>query len=121
MPHALAIGVPYELFWHLTPVKLKAFSEAYRIRQKMRDEEMWIQGRYIMGAFEVVMAHFGAGLSGKTSDVEYYPEPFMQMKNEYEGLTQEEIDNIELQKMLFAEEQWIRNSRKNGLNETEIK
>ena len=36
------------------------------------------------------------------------------------NLTQEEIDNKELQKMLLAEEMWIKQQKKKGLPETVI-
>lgn len=56
----------------------------------MRDEEAWINNMYTMRAFEVVMAHFGAGLSGKTSSIKYYEEPLLGNIQGKRELTEEE-------------------------------
>lgn len=73
----------YELFWHLNPTKLKPFYEAYKIKKKMRDEEVWLfWGTYGYSAFETVMAHFGAGLAGKKSKAKYIDKPIMQKMEE---------------------------------------
>lgn len=40
---------------------------------------------------------------------------------EENNMTQEELDNRELQKMLLAEEMWIKNDKQRGLQETIIK
>ena len=86
--------MPYETFWHLTPKKLQTFTEAYKLRQKMRDEEMWLQGRYIHDAFLVGLSHFGASFGKKKSDAKYPEQPYMEMakiqKEEQEKQTSEE-------------------------------
>ena len=56
----------------------------------MRDEEAWINNLYTMRAFEVVMSHFGAGLSGKKSSAKYYEEPLLGNIQENRELTEEE-------------------------------
>lgn len=56
----------------------------------MRDEEAWIDNMYTMRAFEVVMAHFGAGLSGKRSSAKYLDEPMMKNVYEEHELSEEE-------------------------------
>ena len=81
---------------------------------------MYYQGLYNMTAFEVVISHFSAGLSGKKSSAKYLEHPIMSEMAQDENLTQEEIDNRELQKMIFAEEMWIKQQNKKGLPETVI-
>ncbi|MBQ8804105.1 MAG: hypothetical protein IJZ53_10760 [Tyzzerella sp.] len=93
LPNALAIGVPYDLFWHLTPKKLEAFYEAHRLKQEMRDGEMWIMGRYVLSAVSVAVEHC---LAGKKAKSEYLEKPFMQLtglQNQEEEilLSEEEI------------------------------
>lgn len=92
MPNALTIGVPYELFWRLNPTKLKPFYTAFENKRKLRDEESWLYwGNYGLSALQTVMSHFGAGLSGKKSDVEYIKKPIhRQENNKAEELTEEE-------------------------------
>lgn len=91
MPNALAIGVSYELFWHLSPTKLKAFEEAYMIKRKMRDEEMWYMGQYVASALNATVcnAEFWRGKNGKAE--KYVEKPFMSNVNTNKGkLTEEE-------------------------------
>ena len=89
LPQALAVGVPYEVFWHLNPKKLESFYDAYRIKQKIRDEEAWIENIYTLRAFQVVMAQFGAGLSGKRSNAQYFEKPLMEEELVQRELTEE--------------------------------
>ena len=44
-------------------------------------------------------------------------EAFLSKIDEDDGLSQEELDNRELRKMLFAEEQWQKVAKKKGLPE----
>jgi hypothetical protein len=98
----LTIGVPYELFWHLNPKKLKPFYTAYENKRKIRDEEMWIWvGAYFKSAFETVIAHFGAGLSGKTSQAKYIDKPIYKNISNNKELTEEE--KIKQTKELFMQ------------------
>ena len=66
------------------------------------------------------MSHFGAGLSGKKSDVEYIKKPIHQQANNKEELTDEEMQR-EIQKAILVEEMWIANDKRRGLPETIIK
>lgn len=120
MPFALTIGVPYELFFKLTPNKLPSFYKSYKQKQKIIDEQMYYQGLYNLTAFEVVISHFSAGLSGKKSNAKYLEKPIMSNDVEVDNLTQEEHDRRELQKMIFAEEMWAKQHKRKGLPETVI-
>lgn len=78
---------------------------------------MWLMGQYVLSAVSVAVEHC---LAGKKAKREYIKEPILSKVCEDDGLTQEEIDERELRKMLFAEEQWAMNDRKRGLPETKI-
>lgn len=56
MPNALAIGISYELFWHLNPRKIKPFYEAYKIQMKSLEYRKWIEGIYTARA---IASNFG--------------------------------------------------------------
>lgn len=117
----MTIGVSYELFWHLNPTKLKPFYTAFENKRKLRDEENWLYwGTYGLSALQTVMSHFGAGLSGKKSDVEYIKKPIHQQANNKEELTDEEMQR-EIEKAILVEEMWIANDKRRGLPETIIK
>lgn len=77
MPFALSIGVPYDVFWHLTPNKLPSFYKAYELKRKIQDENMWIMGQYIMSALDSTVCNnsFWKGKNGKPS--KYIEKPIM--------------------------------------------
>lgn len=54
LPGALAIGVPYETFWKLNPVSLKAYEKAYRMnaeaQAQISDSTAWLHGAYVSAA-----------------------------------------------------------------------
>ena len=82
------VGVPYELFWHLNPRKLKSFYKADEIAMKRRDAEMWHMGQYILSAVSVSIDHC---LNGKKAKSEYVKEPIMRNASNSPELTEEEI------------------------------
>lgn len=116
MPYFLAIGVAHEEFMHSTPNMLSAYTKAHRLKQKMKDEEMWLHNKYTLEALSVALAHFGAGLSGKTSQAKYPEEPFMKDA----GKSKAELSEEEKQKavdLFFAREKarrvnWRRNHQR---------
>lgn len=118
LPDALAIGVPYNLFFHLTPIKLKAFYKAFKIKIENRDAEMWRNGQYTLSATLTAIDHC---LNGKKAKTEYIKEPLLQKEFEKDTMTQEELDRREIERMILAEELWIKNFKKKGLPETVIK
>lgn len=84
----MAIGVPYELFWHLTPKKLDVFYEAHKIRQEIHDSQMWIMGRYVLSAVSVAVEHCLAGRKAKS---EYLDRPFMKLAEQKKGNQEEKF------------------------------
>ena len=76
LPYALSIGMTRREFMKSKPIELVSYGLAYKMQKKKKDEEMWLQGFYVYKAFETVMAHFSAGLSGKKCKAEYPQEPF---------------------------------------------
>lgn len=79
---------------------------------------MWNMGIYIESAVRVAIDR---SLNGRKANQEYIKEPMLFEFNKNEGLTQEEIDERELRKMISYEEMWIASARIKGLPETKIK
>lgn len=75
-------GVPYDLFWHLNPTKLKPFKVAYQKRLEMEEYARWRNGLYIMRA---VGACFGSE----------YPEQPLGMEQEKDGYLDDTEDDEE--------------------------
>lgn len=79
---------------------------------------MWIWwGNYGISAMIVAIDRC---FNGKKSKSKYINEPITLKAFENDGLTEEEIQEKELQKALYAEEQWIIASKQKGLPETVI-
>lgn len=88
LPYALSIGVPYETFWTLNPHTLKPFLEAYKLKQKMMDEQMWMMGAYVHEAVGVVLANAFAKKTAKKA--EYMKEPLLRKQQSTQELTEEQ-------------------------------
>lgn len=89
LPDALSIGVPYELFFCLTPRALRAFSTAHAAQVKERDRLMHIEGMYTLAALRVALAPFF-----KNSKAEYPKTPYL------EQIPMTEQEEEELQRKL---------------------
>lgn len=117
LPQALAIGVTYDEFWKMNPHIINILLEGHKLKMRMQDEQMWMFGIYIQSAVSVAIEK---NLAGKKAKQKYIDKPIMQNIDEDDGLTQEEIDERELKKMILAEEQWIMAAKMKGLPETVI-
>lgn len=102
------------------PKDLEPYDLSLKLQMKRQDEMNYYNALYELRAFQVALSQFGAGLAGKNSKAEFYKEPILSKALEDNGLTQEEIDDRELRKMLLYEEMWQRQHKKNGLKEVEI-
>jgi len=60
LPSALLMHVPYEVFWHLNPRKLKPFEKAYEMdmdaRQGRMNLEAWLHGLYVQNAVGSILS-----------------------------------------------------------------
>lgn len=113
----MAMGVSYETFWHLTPHKLKAFAKAYELQRKLKDEEMWIMGRYVLSAVSTAVEHC---LAGKKAKSQYLSAPIFKEFVEEDGLSLEERERKVIERMIAQEDLCIRRLREKGLPETEM-
>ena len=43
-------GMTYEQFWHGDPWMVRAYAQAYLLKRKAKNEEMWLQGIYMVHA-----------------------------------------------------------------------
>ena len=55
-PTYLAFGMTYEQYWYGDPWMVRAYADAYLLKRKIENENMWIQGAYIANAMGAVMA-----------------------------------------------------------------
>ena len=111
----MSIGVSKNEFFHSTPKILSAYDKAFEKKIVYRDAELWRNGQYTFSAVFVAVEHC---LDGKKAKSEYIKEPILKAMSDQIEYTQEELDNREIQRMILAEEQWIKNDRRRGLPET---
>ena len=53
----MAMGISYDDFWKLNPRKIKVVMEAYKLRRKIKDEEMWLFGNYTFAAVQTAIGN----------------------------------------------------------------
>ena len=106
---------------HYTLSDLSYYDKAYEIKKKMVDEQNYMMGVYNYKALETAFYNFSLGFDTKHKKkkaMPYLKQPFL-YKEEEKEMTEEEIQEA-IQKEIFKEEMWIRNSRLKGLPETVI-
>lgn len=113
------IGISWCDFWDMNPRIITLMNKAYEKKIKRMDELVWASvGNYFLTAVSVAVDRC---LNGKKSKSSYVENPMLKDLGKNDGLTEEEIEEIEIRKLIEAEEQWIRVSREKGLPETVIK
>lgn len=120
-PQANAIGISWKEFWTLNPRIIKCMLKGYNEKRKEIDMTMWMMEQYIHDAVFVALDHKLTALFGKRAKSKTFENPIFAQAIEDSMLTQEEIDEREMQKEILAMEQWIANDRKRGLPETKIR
>ena len=97
-------GMTYKQYWYGDPRMVKHFREAYKLKLKERNEEMWRQGLYFLDALNVALRN-NINLSGKAiKPLQYMSEPirlFPLTEEEKEAKAEKERDNAEEQLRLF--------------------
>lgn len=46
----MSIGMTYDEFWYKDVDRVKAYRTAYELREKRRNQELWLQGMYVYEA-----------------------------------------------------------------------
>lgn len=75
-PYYLSIGMTYDQFWNDDCELVKFYREAYRIKQKMRNQEAWLQGAYFYEALLDASPILRAFAKNGTKPEPYRKEPF---------------------------------------------
>jgi len=72
-PIYMAYGMTYEEYWFSAPGRAKAYREAYKLKVKAKEAEMWRQGLYILDALNVSIYN-NLNFSGKHRTPQKYIE-----------------------------------------------
>ena len=51
----MSYGMTYEQFWLGDPWMTRAYSQAYLLKRRANNEEMWLQGAYFSNALQAVI------------------------------------------------------------------
>lgn len=51
-PYYMALGMSYDEFWYGEPERVVAYREANIIKSKKKNQEMWINGMYMISAIQ---------------------------------------------------------------------
>lgn len=97
------------------PYDLEPYEKAHKLWMEEQDTLAWISGMYVKSALEVVI-----GSSFGKSNINYLKESILTEMSKYEGLTQEEIDEIEIRKMIADEMRWSGEQKQNGMKDAEV-
>ena len=100
------------------PRELKAYEDAFILSQRMLDRNAWSMGIYVNNAVTVAIDH---AINGKKAKSEYMDNPMLEQYYENMTLTQEEIDNREIQKMIAYERQQMALDKAKGLKPPTLK
>lgn len=109
-PYYMSYGMSYENYWHGDPWAMRAYKEAYMLRNKQANMMSWLQGAYFTNALSVVL---GNAFSKKgTPPKQYMAEPMdIFPKTEAEEKAEEErkqkqlIAKLNAWKKVFDESQ----------------
>ena len=66
-PYYISIGMTYDEFWYGEPERVKFYRDAHILRNKSRNQELWLQGKYFIHSICVAL---------DSDHKAKYPEPF---------------------------------------------
>lgn len=59
-PTYMAYGMTWEQYWYGDPWMVRAFQDAYLLKRRIKNEELWLEGLYIYRAvYAVIASAFG--------------------------------------------------------------
>ena len=87
----MSVGMSYDEFWYKEPDRARYYREAERLRQKNRDYDLWLQGRYFYDALCAVSPILHAFAASGTQAEEYLKEPYPRTHKDLEELQERKM------------------------------
>ena len=94
LPYYMSIGMTYDEYWNGDCELTKHYRNAYEVRLKQRNYEMWLQGLYIHDAVGVVVANALRKKGAKAQKYAEHPYPITPIEQR-EVKQQEELKRYE--------------------------
>lgn len=76
-PIYMSYGMSYDEFWYGDAYRTKFYCEAYKIKVRQKDEELWMQGMYIYEALCDVSPILHAFSKKGTKPLQYSKKPYL--------------------------------------------
>lgn len=107
-PYYMSIGMSYDEFWNGDVSMVKAYRKANELRDKRRNQELWLQGKYIYDALCDVSPLFRFSMKNGTIKPEpYVKEPYpitaAEVRELEEREQREKEERLKAKFMAFAE------------------
>lgn len=91
-PFYLSIGMTYDQFWEQDCELVRAYRKAEELRQRRKNQELWLQGRYIYDALCAVSPVLHAFAKNGTQPSPYLEKPYPSDKEESAARTRERME-----------------------------
>lgn len=112
-PIYMSYGMSFDEFWHGEAYLTKFYREAYKLKVKQKDEELWMQGMYIYEALCKVSPILHAFSKNGTKPLPYSEKPYLSSikENKTKEDIEQEKENARLVALLYFEN-WARETKK---------
>ena len=114
-PIYMSYGMSYDEYWYESPYRVKFYREAYELKQKQKDEQMWVQGMYIYEALCEVSPVLHALSKSGTKPLPYARKPYLSDmtidEEDEKRKKQQQIENERLIAQIHFQN-WARNTKK---------
>ncbi len=100
-PYYLNLGMSYDLFWNEDCCLVKFYRQAYKIRQRERNYECWLQGAYFYSALADVAPALHPFAKKGTKIRPYLSEPLDLEQNAEQNVSKEK-SKFDKQKAIFG-------------------
>lgn len=110
LPYYLSIGMTYELYWKGDCTLVKSFRKARKLKDEVKNEELWLQGMYFYEALCNTAPVLNA-FSKATKPIPYPSEPYCITKRELEEKRERE-ERLKYEKIKEKTELWAKQFNK---------
>ena len=118
-PIYMSYGMTYDEYWFGEPYRTKFYRDAFKLKQKRMDEQLWLQGMYIYEALCDVSPVLHAFSKSGTKPLPYPKVPWgmeeyekkLEEKERNKEPTAQEVENERLKAQIFFSN-WARDTKK---------
>lgn len=77
----MAMGMTYDEYWNGSSERTRAYRESWDLKRRQINQQMWMQGQYMVRALNATVGNM---LSGGSTKITYPEEPFPMSQQERE-------------------------------------